>query len=296
MASPAIRPDAGLAFEAERRGLLLRSRLETLFWLALFSVLLWFSLKQSDFFAASSGGDPLARMSDFLARMMPDLRAGSLFEDRGTPGSFLSWYYDLPLWLAAAWETVQMAAAGTAFGAAIALVLSFLASHRLTANPLLRHTVRRFFDILRTLPDLVLAIILAAAFGVGAVAGVLTIIISTTGSLGKLFSEANDNADLRQVEAMKATGASWIAQMRYGVLPQVLPNHASYALLRLEMNLALAAALGIVGAGGIGIELQRAITYTEFDTYLAIFLMIVAMIFVIDMVSEAIRHRLAGLK
>jgi phosphonate transport system permease protein len=295
LAPPAVRPDAATAFEAERRGLLLRWRLETLFWLILFSALLFVSLRASDFFAPASGGDPLARMGDFLNRMLPDLKAEALFENRATPGSFASWYYDVPLWLAAAWETVQMAVVGTAFGAAFALVLSFFASHRLTANPFVRHAVRRFLDVLRALPDLVLAIILAAAFGVGAVAGVLTIIISTTGSLGKLFSEANDNADLRQVEAMKATGAGWTAQMRYGVLPQVLPNHASYALLRLEGNLALAAALGIVGAGGIGIELQRAITYTEFDTYLAIFLMIVVMIFAIDMVSEAIRHRLAGL-
>ncbi|MDO9246304.1 MAG: phosphonate ABC transporter, permease protein PhnE, partial [Phenylobacterium sp.] len=86
-----------------------------------------------------------------------------------------------------------------------------------------------------------------------------------------------------------------LRKIRIGVVPQVLPNYASYALIRLEGNVAAAAALGIVGAGGIGIELQRAITYTEFDTYLAILLLIVGMIFLIDMASEAIRHRLIGL-
>ncbi|HMO42944.1 MAG TPA: ABC transporter permease subunit [Phenylobacterium sp.] len=80
------------------------------------------------------------------------------------------------------------------------------------------------------------------------------------------------------------------------MLPQVLPNYASYALIRLEGNLAGAAALGIVGAGGIGLELQRAITYTEFDTYLAILLIIIGMITLIDLASEAIRHRLIGLE
>jgi phosphonate transport system permease protein len=84
--------------------------------------------------------------------------------------------------------------------------------------------------------------------------------------------------------------------MRYGVVPQVAPNLISYSLLRLETNLSAAAALGIVGAGGIGVELQRAISYTEFDTYLAILLIIVMMIFLIDMASEAIRHRLVGLE
>ena len=79
------------------------------------------------------------------------------------------------------------------------------------------------------------------------------------------------------------------------MLPQVLPAYASYALIRLEGNVAAATALGIVGAGGIGLELQRAITYTEFDTYLAILLLIVSVIFLIDIISERIRHRLIGL-
>jgi phosphonate transport system permease protein len=100
---------------------------------------------------------------------------------------------------------------------------------------------------------------------------------------------------MRQVEAIRATGGGWWTQMRFGVLPQVLANHASYALLRLELNVGGAAALGIVGAGGIGIELSRAITFTQFDTYLALLLMIVGLIFVIDILSEDVRHRLLGL-
>jgi phosphonate transport system permease protein len=97
------------------------------------------------------------------------------------------------------------------------------------------------------------------------------------------------------LEALEASGAGLARKIRYGVLPQVLPNYASYTLLRLEVNVAAATALGIVGAGGIGLELQRAITYTEFDTYLAILLLIIALIFVIDIASEGLRHRLIGL-
>jgi phosphonate transport system permease protein len=136
--------------------------------------------------------------------------------------------------------------------------------------------------------------ILASAFGLGPLAGVLTIIISTTGSLGKLFSEAIESVDMRPAEAIRAAGGGMLAQARFGVVPQVLPNIASYWLLRLELNLAVAAALGIVGAGGIGVELQRAISFTEFDTYLAILFMIVGMIFVIDLASQFIRSRLMG--
>jgi phosphonate transport system permease protein len=115
-------------------------------------------------------------------------------------------------------------------------------------------------------------------------------------SLGKLYSEANEAADMRPVEAVKAVGGSWWAQVRFGILPQVLPHYASYGLLRLEINVGGAAALGVVGAGGIGIELSRAITYTEFDTYFALLILIIGLIILIDLVSEAIRHRLIGLE
>jgi phosphonate transport system permease protein len=142
---------------------------------------------------------------------------------------------------------------------------------------------------------LILALILVAAYGVGPFAGVLALTISTVGGLGKLFAEINEQIDARPLEAIEATGANRVRQIRYGVLPQVLPAYVSYALMRLEGNLAAAAALGIVGAGGIGLELQRAITYTEFDTYLAILLLMVTLIFVIDIISEQIRHRLIGL-
>ncbi|MFA7440985.1 MAG: ABC transporter permease subunit [Sphingomonadaceae bacterium] len=139
-----------------------------------------------------------------------------------------------------------------------------------------------------------MALIFAAAFSIGAIAGVLTLIIGTMGSLGKLFSESLENAQMGQVEAVRATGGSWPQQMRFGIVPQMLPQILSYWLLRMEGNISAAAALGIVGAGGIGMELQRAISFTQFDTYLAILLLIVLCIFVIDMVSEQVRHHLIG--
>ena len=94
---------------------------------------------------------------------------------------------------------------------------------------------------------------------------------------------------------MRACGGAWAVQLRYGLAPQIAPNYASYALIRLEVNIATAAALGIVGAGGIGLELERAISFTQFDTYLAILLMILVLIMACDLASSEIRRRLIGL-
>ncbi len=288
-------PAVVVTFEQIRRTTLRRQRLHAALGLAAFSLLLLVSLQRSEVFAAHGGGDPLGRINAFLHLMTPDLRADVLFEDRRSEGSLRWWFYDLPLWLKAGWQTLEMAILATVFGAIGATVASFLCARNLTSLAPLRFVVRRTLEAIRTLPDIIMALILVAAFGVGPLAGVITLTISTMGSLGKLFSEINEEVDPRQLEALDAAGAGYLRKIRYGVIPQVLPQYASYTLIRLEGNLAGAAALGIVGAGGIGLELQRAITYTEFDTYLAILMLIVGMIFLIDIASEAIRHRLIGL-
>jgi phosphonate transport system permease protein len=288
--SPAVE-----AFERERRRVLSRRRLETLAGVVIVSLVLVVSLQRSQFFSADIGGDPLARIGDFLARMIPHLRSDTLLEGRHVKGSLAWWYYDLPLWLREGWQTVEMAILATVIGSGAAMLAGFACARNLTPYAWMRFPVRRTLEFLRTLPDMIVALLLVAAFGVGPLAGVITLTLSTFASLAKLFAEANEDVDNRPLEALEASGAGLARKIRYGVLPQVLPNYASYALLRLEANVAAAAALGIVGAGGIGIELQRAITYTEFDTYLAILLLIVVLIFLIDIASEHLRHRLIGL-
>jgi len=293
---PTAPPTTPEAFEYWRGRELRRSRLAALLWVLGFSAVFAWSLNVSGMFSSNAGIDAFGRLGQFLERMLPDLRSEVLFDDRRTQGSVAYWYYDFPRWLDAAIETVQMAVVGTAAGAIIALGLCSLAARNLMPFAPVRFVVRRFFEILRTIPDIILAILLTAAFGIGPMAGVLTLMIATLGSQGKLYTEAIESSDARPIEAVRAAGGNWFAQIRYGVLPQVFPIIVSYLLLRLEVNLAAAAALGIVGAGGIGLELERAITYTEFDTYFAILLMIILMIFVIDLTSEFIRHRLMGLK
>jgi len=263
--------------------------------LLVFSLILAASFQRSQLFSSDIGGDPLGRIGEFLVRMTPKLDARVLLEGRGTPGSLGSWFYDLPAWLAAIWQTIEMAVIATVFGALGAITASLLCSSNLMPWAPVRFLVRRSLEVTRTMPDLVLALILVAAFGVGPLPGVITLSISTMGGLGKLFTEINEEVDPRQLEALDAAGAGTLNKIRYGVFPQVLPAYASYGLLRLEGNLAAAGALGIVGAGGIGLELQRAITYTEYNTYLAILLLMVAMIFLIDLLSETVRHRLIRL-
>lgn len=289
-AAPAV-----VDFERLRRTTLRRQRLQALAGLLIFSAVLVVSFQRSQFFGAEIGGDPIGRIGVFLQRMIPDLRADALWGPKTQGGSLAWWYYDLPVWLRAGWQTVEMAILATVFGAAAAVVAGCLTARNLMPVAAVRFAVRRLLEVIRTLPDLIVALFLVAAFGVGPLAGVITLSLATFGNLGKLFSEINEEVDPRPLEGLDASGAGLLRKIRLGVLPQVLPNYASYALIRLEGNVAGAAALGIVGAGGIGVELQRAITYTEFETYFAILLLIVAMIFVIDIASEALRHRLIGL-
>ncbi|HMO42943.1 MAG TPA: hypothetical protein PKB04_06395 [Phenylobacterium sp.] len=201
--SPAV-----AAFEAERRRLLLRQRGEAVIGLLIFSVLLVVSFHRSQFFGSDIGGDPLGRMADFLTRMTPDLKAKALLADRRTEGSLHSWFYDLPLWLRSAWQTVEMAIRATALGAVLALGASFLCAQNLMPFAPVRFVVRRTLEAIRTLPDLIMALILVAAFGVGPLAGVLTLTISTLGSLGKLFAEINEEIDPRQLERPAGRGRS----------------------------------------------------------------------------------------
>lgn len=281
-------------FEADRSRALRRGRLVQLLQVLVITGLLGGAFQASGLFSSYLGDGAIGRIANFLSRLLPDLQPGRLFEDRTTSGSLMYWLYDLDLWLKLLAETVQIAVVATVFGAILALPLSFLAARNLTPAVWIYWTVRRTSELVRTLPDIIVALILVAAFGLGPIPGVIALTLGTTASLTKLFAEANEAADMHQLEALQSAGGNWWQQLRFGLIPQVLPNLASYSLLRLEINVGGAAALGIVGAGGIGVELSRAITFTEFDTYFALLLLIVGLIFVLDLTSEAIRDRLIG--
>ncbi len=283
-------------FETRRSEIQRAERLSGLITIAVLSILFLWSFGVSEFFDGNRGADPLARIGRFLQLMNPNLQGDVLFEDSATSGSFASWFYAMPLWLPALWQTLAIAIFSSVLGSIIAIPVSMVASRNLISVPIVYGAVRRVLEAIRTLPDIIVALILVAAFGIGPLAGVITLTLSTVGRLGKLYSEVNESVDMKIPEAIKASGGGWWQQIRYGLVPQAAPGYASYALLKLEGNIGGAAALGIVGAGGIGIELARAITYTQFSDYLAILLMITVLIFLTDMLSEAIRHRLIGVQ
>lgn len=208
----------------------------------------------------------------------------------------VEWYWGLLRWLRLLGETLLMAYVGTALGALGAFFLSFLAAANVAPRPWLRMLVRRFCELCRTVPQLVFALMFVIAFGLGPLAGVLAMAIHTLGACSKLFAEVVENIDMKPVEGVTATGASWTAAMRYGALPQTTSNFVSYTLLRFEINVREAAVMGFVGAGGIGMDLIEAIRKFYYSDVSAILLLIVITVAVIDTLTSIARHRLIGLE
>jgi len=190
-------------------------------------------------------------------------------------------------------ETLNIAATATLVGGAFAVVFAFLSTRNLDVWPPLIPVSRRIMDIMRAFPELVLALFLIFILGATSVPAVIAIAVHTVGALGKLFSEVNENIDRGPVEGLHAVGANWLQRMRFGVLPQVLPNYTSYFLLRFEINVRAAAILGYVGAGGLGAELLRTIGWGSGQETAALLLLLFVSITVIDQISGMIRRSLA---
>lgn len=191
-------------------------------------------------------------------------------------------------------ETINIAAVSTLLGGALGLLLSLLATRGLARWPRLIPLFRRFMDIMRAVPEIVVALVLIFVLGGGPVPAMIAIAIHTAGALGKLFSEVAENASLKPVEGLASTGASWAQRMWLGVLPQVAPNYLSYALLRFEINIRASAILGFVGAGGLGYELRNSMAWGpgRFDEAAAIFILLFSTIVFFDQLSSRYRNRL----
>ena len=151
--------------------------------------------------------------------------------------------------------------------------------------------MRRSLEFCRTVPDIVFALLFVYALGLGPFPGVLAIAIHTVGALGKQFAEVVENIDMKPVDGIRATGATWVEEIRFAVIPQVLSNFVSYTLLRFEINVRGASVMGFVGAGGIGKELLSSIRQFYYSDVSAILLMIIVTVFVIDLLTERLRHR-----
>jgi phosphonate transport system permease protein len=214
----------------------------------------------------------------------------------GTPvwTNFGEWFWGWQKWLKMLGETILIGYVGTLIGAVFAFALNFFAAQNTSPASWLRFLIRRLLEFARTVPGIVFALIFVIAFGLGPMAGVLAIAIHSTGALGKLFSEIVENADMKPVEGVRSTGASWVSCMRFAVLPQVSAGYASYALLRFEINVREASVMGFVGAGGIGQELVVAVRKFYYSDVSAILLTIIVTVFVIDITTGWLRGRLFG--
>lgn len=228
------------------------------------------------------------KLGEYVWRTVPQLGWATLGRD------LASWYYGLPKWLDLMLETVLIAYLATLLGTIGALALAPLASRNLALGPTSAFLSRRILEFCRTIPDLVFALIFVFAFGLGPLPGVLAIAIHSLGANGKLFTDANENIDMKQCEGLQAAGATWLETLRYAVLPQVLPNYLSYVLWRFEINVRTAAVLGFVGAGGIGTELITAVRSLYYEDISALVILIVVTVSIIDMICGRLRHRLIG--
>lgn len=191
-------------------------------------------------------------------------------------------------------ETLGMAFFGTLFAALIALPFGFLGARNVVTNAIIHFSLRRSFDCVRGVDTLIWALIFVNVVGLGPFAGILAIIVSDMGTFSKLFAEAIENIDRRQVEGVRASGASEIEVVRFGILPQVIPVILSQTLYYFESNTRSATILGIVGAGGIGLQLSDRIRVNNWDEACLIIIMILVTVSAIDYLSRAIRLRIIG--
>lgn len=188
-------------------------------------------------------------------------------------------------------ESLQMAIFSTAIGVVISIPIAVCAARNMVPKPVYL-AARGYLGIVRTLPEVLIAIFLVKAFGFGAFAGMLTLTIASTGFVGKLLAEDIEQLDPRQVEAIRATGGNWLKVLLYGVAPQTLPRYIGLCIYRLDINLRESTILGIVGAGGIGATLYNSFGRYEYDFSFAILLSIIAIVLVAEWASGAIRARI----
>lgn len=243
-------------------------------WACALGVIVWFCIDLR--LTPETMGKGFEKLARFLAASWPPTDGG-----------------DLMRILEALAETFAMAFAGTVLGAVLAVPLGLIGAKTIVPNPIVHFLLRRVLDLFRGIPALVWALILVSAVGLGPFGGVIALALSDIPRLAKLFAEAIENVEEGQREAMRATGAGTLTAIRYGLMPQVLPVWLSQCLYFLESNFRSAAVLGIVGAGGIGFELDERIRIFAFDQVFFIIGLYIVCVFVLDFLSERLRARLA---
>lgn len=197
---------------------------------------------------------------------------------------------DIPLYIGYMLETVAIAYTGSLVGSILALPLGFLASRNMVKK--FAYIGKAISNAIRSIPELIFAIIFVAAVGIGPYAGVLAISINSIGMLSKLYSEAVEAIDMSVLDALKASGAGRLQTIWYGVIPQVIPEFLSYAIYRFEIDVRASTVLGIVGAGGIGAPIILAANSRSWEVVGMMIIVIIVFVTIIDYMSTFIRRRI----
>lgn len=301
--------DSGRIVHDHYRQLLRTRRLYTLISLAtLLAVLaaaLWFA-------NASNAGKFFERLPfffDFFIHFLPDdpMEIVRAMFDLPSPYEDGSQKYDYPLgrfyllggfylpeYIYQMFVTINIAVLSTLIGFVFGFLLCFLAASNITGSRSLRFAVRRLLELLRAFPEIVVAGLLVAIFSIGPIGAIAAVAIHTIGALGKMFYEVVENADMKPEEGLRAVGANWVERIRFGIVPQVMPNFISYALLRTEINVRASTIIGAVGGGGIGEIFRHSLGNDHAAKTYAIIILLFLTILAIDWLSGLLRKRLVG--
>jgi phosphonate transport system permease protein len=193
-------------------------------------------------------------------------------------------------------ETVVMSVMATTLSALFALPLAFLAARTMTPHPLISVAIKGLFSAMRTIPELIVAIIFVASVGFGLLPGILALAVCSTGMLGKFYAEAIEKADPGMAEAVSSCGGSKLHVIVFGVVPQVLAHAVDYTLYRWEHNFRASTVVGMVGAGGIGFEIVAALRLTQYREVSAMLLVVFVVVQLVDGFGGLIRGRLLGVE
>ena len=194
-------------------------------------------------------------------------------------------------WIKPLVDTMAMSVAGTALAILISLPLSLLGARNTSPHPLVYATARGVLNGLRSVPELIMGILFVAAVGFGALPGVLALGLHSVGMVGKFFAENIEHADHGPIEAVKSSGASPLQVIVHGILPQVLPQMADVTIYRWEYNFRASTVMGMVGAGGIGLELMSSLRIMQYRDVSAILIVILLMVTAVDEVGAFLRRR-----
>ncbi len=259
-----------LAEESQRRA---RRLGRTLIWAVAVVAVLWFT-------GAQIGMNPIALvkgipfMADFFSRMFPpDLGHLQLLGD-------------------ATLETLQIAVWGTLIAVLLSIPFALLGAKNTTPHPIVFHVTRMFLNALRSINELVFALIFVSAVGLGPFAGVLAIALHATGMLAKFCAEEIEGVDRGPIEAMQATGAGRMQVILFGIVPQVIPAFISYSIYRFDVSIRAATILGLVGAGGLGFSLIKTMKLFQYHQTATCILVIFLLVFISDWVCSRVRSRI----